>query len=975
MNIEHPTILLLLWLLPGVAALLFYAQRKRLAAARQFVQDSMMARLMPPLGGPRPWIRGALVLLGLALVIVAAARPRFGVYYEKVPQRGVDCVVLLDVSRSMLAEDVAPNRLERAKLDIRDVLKKMAGDRVGLIVFAGKPVLNVPLTTDDGFFRTVLDDVNTRSAPRGGTLIGDAIRKALDALPKRGDRDQVLVLLTDGEDQESYPIDAAKIAAERGVKVFTVGLGDSTEGARIPVRDSSGNVQYVKEEGKEHWSKADQSVLKQIAELTGGVHIPAGTTDYDLGQILADRLSDLARGEDGQEAKRKLYHERYQIFLAFGLILLAAELLIAPYPADRQRRPSTSRKRTADVDVNGNHLSPTSFRPIAPSGTATVALLVAVAAFGVNSPPAYAVSHSAASNVAKGIEAFREGDFKKADDAFAEAAKSMPKESRIAFDRGCALAAEKKTDDATEQFLIAAASTDRRLAAAANYNLGCLAIAKAKAALGKQPEEAKEEVRKEAIETLSKAADHLRGCLAIDPQHADARYNLEAIRLWVKHIEEVWRRRDLEKSRREMSLPQFLQMLETKQRELRAESRKMTDMVDSPLQREALRTAKASQQFLADEIEPLKEKLRTALTGGTGSSPQASPHVGSAPPQIANADVQRALSLLGSLLNDLRSDMAAAVDSLDARKPGEAVRPQTGAVEKIDNLFIAVAPFVEVVKKGIAAEEGLMEQSKQGKMSSNDAKQKKQEKTTENNGEADWPEAAWNQRFISGYGRVLAAKAKQELEQMAKPPAAPNNMPQPGAVPNGQPTPEQQKELKRALQAGVELAPKVETLSDRAATSLDAAKPAEALPPQEEALELLKKMLPKDEQKNEQNNKNQDKKDQDKNNQDKKDQQKKDQDKDKKDKDKKDQDKKDQQKKDQGKKDKDKKDQQKKDKQKQDQKKDQQKQAGQPQPQDVSKQKAEAGLRRVRQRQQERRDMEKILLEKLYQPDKVDKDW
>ncbi len=164
--------------------------------------------------GPRPWVRGTLIVLGLALLIVAAARPRFGVYFEKVDQRGVDCFVLLDVSRSMLAEDVAPNRLERAKSDIRDLLKKLAGDRVGLIVFAGKPVLKVPLTTDDGFFRTVLDDVDTHSAPRGGTLIGDAIRKALDAMPPRGDRDQVIVLLTDGEDQESYPIEAAKQAAE-----------------------------------------------------------------------------------------------------------------------------------------------------------------------------------------------------------------------------------------------------------------------------------------------------------------------------------------------------------------------------------------------------------------------------------------------------------------------------------------------------------------------------------------------------------------------------------------------------------------------------------------------------------------------------------------------------------------------------------------------------------------------------------------
>ena len=125
----------------------------------------MVGRLMPALGGPRPWIKGILLLAGVALLIVAAARPRFGVYTETVAQRGVDLFVLLDVSRSMTAEDVAPNRLERAKSDVRDLLPHLAGDRVGLIVFAGKPVVKAPLTNDQGFFRMVLDEVDVGSAP------------------------------------------------------------------------------------------------------------------------------------------------------------------------------------------------------------------------------------------------------------------------------------------------------------------------------------------------------------------------------------------------------------------------------------------------------------------------------------------------------------------------------------------------------------------------------------------------------------------------------------------------------------------------------------------------------------------------------------------------------------------------------------------------------------------------------------------
>ena len=231
---DHPAILLLLWILPLAAGLIAYAQRRRAAAARNFADEPMLLRLMPALVKVRPWIKTVLLLLGLASIVVAAARPRYGVYFEKVARRGVDCFVLLDVSRSMLAEDAAPNRLERAKADVRDLLKKLAGDRVGLIAFAGRPAVKVPLTTDDAFFRSALDEVDTHSAPRGGTLIGDAIRKAIEIMPQRTDHDQIIVLLTDGEDQESYAREAAEAAAERGIRIFTVGLGDSAEGVHPP---------------------------------------------------------------------------------------------------------------------------------------------------------------------------------------------------------------------------------------------------------------------------------------------------------------------------------------------------------------------------------------------------------------------------------------------------------------------------------------------------------------------------------------------------------------------------------------------------------------------------------------------------------------------------------------------------------------------------------------------------------------------
>ena len=332
---ENPSVLLLLWILPLAAVLLIYAHLKRITAARQFVDPAMVERLMPRLRSPRPWVKGALVLLGLASLIVAGARPRFGVYFESVSQRGVDLFVLLDVSRSMTAEDVAPSRLERAKSDIRDLLSRLPGDRVGLIVFAGKPALKVPLTTDQGFFRMVLDDVGTLSAPRGGSLIGDAVRQCLVAMPERRDRDQVIVLITDGEDHQSYPEEAAKQAAQRGAKIFTVGLGDSTEGARIPLRDEADQLRYLKHQGQEVWSKVDERLLKEIALTTGGAYIPAGTRAYDLGQIYDDHLAALTRGQI-QEEKRKRYREQFQLFVCLGVALLLVEMAVPAY-----REPTT----------------------------------------------------------------------------------------------------------------------------------------------------------------------------------------------------------------------------------------------------------------------------------------------------------------------------------------------------------------------------------------------------------------------------------------------------------------------------------------------------------------------------------------------------------------------------------------------------------------------------------------------------------
>ena len=332
---ERPICLLLLWFVPLLALLLGYAYKRKKQAARMFLVIPMLERLMPVLDTGRFCRKAFLLLLAFVFGIVAVAGPRFGTDYEVVSRNGVDVFILLDVSRSMLAEDVAPNRLDRAKSDIQDLLNYIAGDRVGLIAFAGKPMIVVPLTTDHGFFLHVLRSVDTDSAPRGGTAIGDAIRLALRAMPPEADRERAIVLITDGEDQESMPLEAAKDAAERHVRILTIGLGNPVDGGRIPVRDPNGNLTYLKHDGQEVWSKMDETTLRDIARMTEGAYIAAGTRMFDLAQIYADSIGRMQGNVQQTEQRQKLRHQ-YQIFLAVAIVCL---LLYTIVPEHRSQSP------------------------------------------------------------------------------------------------------------------------------------------------------------------------------------------------------------------------------------------------------------------------------------------------------------------------------------------------------------------------------------------------------------------------------------------------------------------------------------------------------------------------------------------------------------------------------------------------------------------------------------------------------------
>ena len=327
--------LYLLWSLPFLLGLFFYSASRRKQTLEQLIDPSLLQKLVSVNPVRRRW-KGALILASFFLLIIGLARPAWNLQQTTVKRTGRDVVFVLDVSRSMLAEDLAPNRLERAKLAIADVIDTLDGDRVGLVAFAGTAATKCPLTLDYGFFRMMLEKISTASITRGGTMIGDAIRLVLDQVLDSQERQfKDIVLITDGEDHESFPLEAAKEAAAKGVRLFIVGLGDENEGKRIPVTDASGRKTFMQYKGQEVWSRLDADTLRQMALVTpGGRYLNVATGTIDLGEVYLQLIGSADKRELEEETIEK-YEEKFQIFLAMGFLLLVIEALISERRAEQ----------------------------------------------------------------------------------------------------------------------------------------------------------------------------------------------------------------------------------------------------------------------------------------------------------------------------------------------------------------------------------------------------------------------------------------------------------------------------------------------------------------------------------------------------------------------------------------------------------------------------------------------------------------
>jgi Ca-activated chloride channel family protein len=332
MNFGNDKALWLLFIIPVVLVPAYTWCFWRKARTLSILASNEMLKKINTSVSLKKQIFKALLLIAAFISIVAAlTEPKWNPKSQQIKRKGRDIAILLDTSRSMLAEDIKPSRLERSKIAISDLLETLKGDRVAILTFAGNSTIKCPLTQDYSFIRMVLADISTESTSRGGTMIGDAIRKATQEVFDRQSREyKDIVLITDGEDHESFPVEAAKKAGIEGIRIIAIGLGDEDQGSRIPITGPNGERTFLKYKGQEVWSKVDGDTLREIVYATEGgkyLSVKPGTT-LDLGEIYEDLIAS-AEKRELESATMMTYDEKFQIFVALGIILIICEALIS----------------------------------------------------------------------------------------------------------------------------------------------------------------------------------------------------------------------------------------------------------------------------------------------------------------------------------------------------------------------------------------------------------------------------------------------------------------------------------------------------------------------------------------------------------------------------------------------------------------------------------------------------------------------
>jgi Ca-activated chloride channel family protein len=333
----HGEYLNLLVLVPALAVLFWFAGRMRKRALERFVSLDMLGRLAENASSAKRVWKSVLLLVAVAFLVLGMANPQVGTRMEEVKQEGIDLFIALDVSMSMKAEDIKPNRLEKAKFEIRNLIQRLSGDRIGLIVFAGEAYTQFPLTTDYNAANLFLDVVDVDAVSVPGTSIASAIERAGESFDFEEETTKVLVIITDGESTDGNAFEAAEEAASQGVLLYTIGMG-STSGSPIPLYGRSGRqIDFKRDQmGKVVLSKLDEVSLEKIASLGDGTYYRGTNTQDELDEIF-EELNSLQKREFGVK-KFTDYEDRFQYLLLPALLLLVLEFLVSEKKLEWVRR-------------------------------------------------------------------------------------------------------------------------------------------------------------------------------------------------------------------------------------------------------------------------------------------------------------------------------------------------------------------------------------------------------------------------------------------------------------------------------------------------------------------------------------------------------------------------------------------------------------------------------------------------------------
>ncbi len=653
-----------IWPVAMLVVLLFWLDWRRGDVLSRLLSITMQSRLVEKLSRTRRWLSIALFGLAAISLVVALMRPQWGLTYQETPRVGAQIMVCLDVSKSMLAEDTAPNRLERAKVELTDLLTYLQGDQVGLIGFAGRATVLCPLTPDFGFFRLILDGAGPDSVGRGGTRLEEPIRKALDGFRTESDVSRIIVLITDGEDHDSHPLDAAKAAAERGVKILTIGFGDEA-GSEIQYTDPESGVRSVVQDssGRSVISRLDGETLRKIAMETEGAYIPAGTGALDLKSIYDAHIAPLVRGEqDGRG--HAIRREGFQWAVLCGVVFLLASIAVGSRSVKSEMQQSATESTTAS-------------RAHAGTAAVLIALATTLPGYGQDASPDDAPPAVTADGVTDASESENVPEAKTGPDLEDRDLRDIYNEALAFLD----------TDfERAERWLTAArreSGTDGDVRFRATYNLGWVEVKRADKSIAEKPEE--------ALASLRRAADWFRDAVRLRPDHTDARHNLEVV---LRRILEL---ADSLAKKEEGDLTQRLDALIASQRGLVASTRQVVERVtavDDPNvadqfrsdfrqlavdQRKLLSDSQAFSKTAREELDVLdgkadeektpQDNVRAAQLGGVlHYTSRAEQRMGQTRSQMRQRQAERAFRRSATALDELkraRDQLRGPVEVLD----------------------------------------------------------------------------------------------------------------------------------------------------------------------------------------------------------------------------------------------------------------------------------------------------------------------